>query len=169
MKEIENARNSEDEETRTCFSLKDELDNLNYLLPIVRDHPDVIGEGHAEVYLHILSPRIDKVSLDEAVSLLRKHTDKLQKLRDFKPEDDPALPRYLDDPPDGSFDTFVVFDPEEEDEVSVTAFELRIRVSFDGDDLLRTVVQRIDKVIEPLKEIVDKLELSSGLPSYHPF
>jgi len=166
LERIQEVKESEGEE---LFSLRDQLHNLDYLFPITRDHPDVIGQGHAEVYLHVLLPNLDDVSLDDAVVMLRQQADKLEKIKDFRPEDDPALMTFIDDPPDGGFDSFVIDETEEEAEYSATAFEQRIRISFDGDDKLRTVLQRIDKVIEPLKGHVDNLRLYGGLPSHHPF
>ncbi|MEM2129403.1 MAG: hypothetical protein QXZ70_02270 [Candidatus Bathyarchaeia archaeon] len=137
LKKIEDARNAADEESRAFFSLRDMLDDFDCLFPIVRDHPDVLEGGHAEVRLHVLCPRLDELNLDEAIVQLREFTDKLERMRDFKHEDDLDVEGYLDDPPDGGFETFIIYDAEEDDEVSVVAFEMRIRIHFEGDSSLK--------------------------------
>jgi len=181
LREIEEAKKKE----KGYFSLSDRI--RDDLFPIVYDHPDVIGQGFAEVYLATLfDPELKEVSIDRAISSLKRQVKKLEKINDFA---DKVFkrPRQIEGVEDieinyetikfadekfeeelaelgelGNEELWGWFEEEDEDYGGKHIFhrngwEICLRIIFDGDDTLKEVVERIDKIISPLKGVIDKM------------
>lgn len=176
LKEIEEARKREE----GYFSLKDHI--RDELFPIVYDHPDVIGEGFAEVYLAILDPDFKEISIDKVIPILERQAKKLEKLNDFQDEvfegrregkrregiEDMeinyATVKFVDSrASEEEVDALINEDEEIFEDGNYKhifrreGWEIKLSISFDGDDTLKEVVERIDKTISPLKRIVNKM------------
>ncbi|NLE06720.1 MAG: hypothetical protein GX638_18210, partial [Crenarchaeota archaeon] len=65
----------------SALSLQDQLGD--FLFSMVRDHPDLIGSGHAETHLSILAPSLKQASLSEATKGLKEYAQKLERLEKF--------------------------------------------------------------------------------------
>jgi len=167
------------------FRLKDHVyDNL---FPIVYDHPDVIRQGFAEVYLAILNPDFKETSIDKVIPILKRQAKKLEKLNAFKDKvyheqiegvDDIEINyktiKFVDSKASEEEIGALIYEDEEifEDENYKHIFrregwEIKLSINFDGDDTLKEVVERIDRTTSPLKRIVNKMIRYET--SYYPF
>jgi len=182
LKEIEETREKEEE----YFSLKDHV--REELFPIVYDHPDTIGNGFAEVHLAILNVDFKKTRIDKGIPILRRLAKNLEKLNDFvdraneiegldyatmeikyetiKFADSRATEEEIGALIYGDEEIF-----EEESEHKHVfrrdGWEISLNVNFNGDETLRDVVEKIDKIISPLKRIVNKMTRYES--SFSPF
>jgi hypothetical protein len=156
----------------------------DFLFSIVRDHPEVIGEGQAEVHLAMVAPKLKQASVKEAATALRQYAARLEKLEAFTQK---TLKRktgrvvdeihcsfrdidFITDREVGQFGDEYFWD----DECGYVELahrrlgcEVQVRMHFDGDEPLQQVVDRIDAVIAPLKPDLDSM-YRFGKP-YWPF
>ena len=146
--------------------LKDQISE--FLFSMVRDHPEIIGEGLAETHLTILAPRLKSATVADAAKALKEYALKLERLEKFKrkylkkksgriveeietrfePVDyvtEPQVKKYGDE----------YFWDDECGYLELAhkrlGCEIQVRVHFKGEDTLGQVVDRIDGAIEPLK------------------
>ncbi len=185
--------NEERRDEGEYFSLKKHIEDV--LFPIVYDHPDVIVGGFAEVYLAITNPDIKEFNnIERVVYILRKQAKRLEELNYFidnyyyytenrnqkiyegledievyywtiKFADLYADEEEIEALKSGDDEIF-----EDEDYKHIfrrDGWEINLKITFDGDDTLRDVVDRIDRVISPLKGVVDKMIRFET--SYYPF
>jgi len=184
LREIEEAKKKRRREFEEAgiregyFSLSDHI--RDDLFPIVYDHPDIIGQGFAEVYLAtVFNPEFKEVSIDRAISSLKRQVKKLEKINDFadkvfkRPRQIEGVEdieinyetiKFVDSKASEEEIGALIFEDEEifEDENYQHIFrregwEICLRIIFDGDDTLKEVVERIDKIISPLKGVIDKM------------
>jgi len=184
--EIEEAKNREE-----YFSLEDNI--RDELFPIVYDHSDTIEAGWVEVYLAILDPELEKVTLEKALDLLNLHILKLKKLIDFENKwleskeigidieigyekikyADLRLKRELEKIGIDSVEFFYNEQDYGEDYDLLQyiherkGWEICVKIDFNGDDTLKEVIYRIDKIISPLKRILNKITRYES--SFFPF
>jgi hypothetical protein len=55
----------------------------DFLFPIARDHPEVIGEGYAETHLALVAPKLKGASISDAAKSLEEYAGRLEKLDIF--------------------------------------------------------------------------------------
>jgi hypothetical protein len=149
---------------KNSLTLQDQLSD--FLFSMVRDHPDLIGGGHAETHLAILAPSLKQASVSEAAKALKEYSQKLERLEKF-------TRKYLkkNSTVEEIEAKFVAIDYVTEKDVAKfadeyfwddecgyielahkkLACEIQVRVHFDANDKLSQVIERIDKVIEPIK------------------
>jgi hypothetical protein len=149
---------------KNSLTLQDQLSD--FLFSMVRDHPDLIGGGHAETHLAILAPSLKQASVSEAAKALKEYSQKLERLEKF-------TRKYLkkNSTVEEIEAKFVAIDYVTEKDVAKfvdeyfwddecgyielahkkLACEIQVRVHFDANDKLSQVMERIDKVIEPIK------------------
>lgn len=144
----------------------------DFLFSIVREHPDTIDGGHAEVHLALLTPKLKQMTVAEAAKAMQDYAEKLSKLEKF-------TRRYLGkkagrvvEEIEARFGVIDFVTPQEVAKFSDEYFwddecgyielshrrlgcEVQVRVHFDGDDTLSQVVDRIDGVIAPIKSEID--------------
>lgn len=140
----------------------------DFLFSMVREHPDTIGKGHVEVHLAMLTPKLKETSVLDASKALRIYSEALEKLESFKSK---FLAKKMGRIVDEIETRFEIIDFITVDEVAKFAdeyfwddecgyvelahrrlgCEIQISVNFDGNDTLGEVVDRIDRVITPIK------------------
>jgi hypothetical protein len=145
----------------------------DFLFSIVRDHPDVIGEGHAEVHLGMVAPKLKQASVADAAKSLREYAQRLDKLQVFTRKNLKKSGKVIEEI-ESSFEAIDFITEKEvgkfadeyfwDDECGYVELahrrlgcEIQIRVHFDGDDPLSEVVDRIDRVIAPIKAELDPM------------
>jgi hypothetical protein len=148
-------------------TLQDQLSD--FLFSIVRDHPDVIGEGHAEVHLAILAPRLKESTVADAAKTLKACGARLEKLDVFTRKNLSKKNSKSVEAIQSSFGTIDFITEKEvakygdeyfwDDECAYVELahhrlgcEVQVCVHFNGDETLSEVIERIDKVIEPIKQ-----------------
>ena len=146
----------------------------DFLFPIVRDHPEVIGEGHAEVHLAILVPRLKELSVADAAKGLKTCAIRLEKLGAFTRKNLSKKAGKIVEEIQSSFGTIDFITEKEvskygdeyfwDDECGYVELahrrlgcEVQVCVHFDGDETLGEVIERIDKVISPIKSELDAM------------
>jgi hypothetical protein len=154
----------------TSTSLQDQLGD--FLFSMVRDNPKLIGAGHAETHLAILSPNLKQANITDAAKQFRSLAQKLEKIEKFSRKYLKKNTGRIVEEIETNFRTIdyvtekdiVKFKDEYfwDDECGYIelahrklACEIQVRVHFEGEDTLGQVVDRIDKVIEPIKSDVD--------------
>jgi len=187
IREIEGQKKKEEEELGERY-LRIKYHIYNDLFPIVYDHPDIIEEGFAEVHLATLfDANLEKVSIDKAIPVLKRQAEKLEKLNDFKRRQWEGQIEGLEDM-EIYYETIKFVDSKaSEEEIGALIFgdeelfedenykhifrregwEICLKINFDGDDTLKEVVERIDKIISPLKGIINRMIRYET--SYFPF
>ncbi|MEM2961263.1 MAG: hypothetical protein QXU67_06625 [Candidatus Bathyarchaeia archaeon] len=178
MREIDEAKEKEGE----YFSISEYV--RNELFVIAYDHPDVIGEGFAEVYLSIIEPDFEKLNLERTIKTLKSLIKKLERLLDFEKK---YYNHEMEDIEDMEINYEVIdFANSRASEEEIEAlkykdfddsyypnifrrrgWEICLRILFNGDETLKEVIEKIDKAISPLKGIVNKMRRYE--PSYYPF
>ena len=146
----------------------------DFLFNIVRDHLDVIGEGHAEVHLGMVIPTLKQVTVPDAARLLKEYALRLEKLEVFTSKN---LKRKKSRVIEAIESRFEAIDFITEKEVAKYADEffwddecgyvelahrrlscgIQIGVHFKGDENLGEVVERIDRLVVPLKRDLDPM------------
>lgn len=146
----------------------------DFLFSIIRDHPDTIGGGHAEVHLAILAPRLKQASLTNAAKSLKVYAQQLERLEKFTRKYLKKKAGKIVEEIETSFEVVDYITAEQVKKFSDEYFwddecgylelshrklccEVQVRVHFDGDDKLSEVVERIDKVIDPIKPEVGQM------------
>jgi hypothetical protein len=165
-KDIEKARKEDCE-----FVLREYLED--YVFSMARDHPPIIGSGLAEAHFAILIPDLEKKSLKEAASLLKKYVQKLESLERFRAECLKKRNRHIEDI-DASFEVVDFLSLKKLDEIADEEFwecdcdyrefatnrlgcEIVLKIYFEGNSTLEEIVERIDAAVTPLKEAVDQM------------
>ncbi len=155
-----------------ALPLQDQIGD--FLFSIAREHPDILGEGHAEVHLAILAPMLRQVAVADAAKALRVYAQKLERLEKFTRRYLKKKAGRIVEEIETSFEGIEYITEEEvkkwgdeyfwDDECGYVELakkrlgcEVQVRVHFDGDDTLKQVVERIDKVIAPIKPEVDQV------------
>lgn len=144
----------------------------DFLFSIVRDHPEVIDEGHAEVHLAILVPRLKESSVADASKALKTCATKLEKLDAFTKKNLHKKAGKIIEQIQSRFATVDFITAKEVEKYGDEYFwddecgyvelahhrlgcEIQVSVHFDGDETLGEVVDRIDRVIAPIKQELD--------------
>jgi hypothetical protein len=146
----------------------------DFLFSIIRDHPDVLGEGHVEVHLAVLTPRLRQATVQDAAAALKNHAEKLENLDTFVRKNLKKRSGRIVEEIESRFETVDFITEKEVEKYSDEYFwddecgyvelahrrlgcETQIRVHFDCDETLAEVVERINRVITPLKSVVDPM------------
>jgi hypothetical protein len=154
----------------STLKLQDQMSD--FLFSIVRDHPDVIGEGHAEVHLGIIAPKLKQATVPEAAKVLKAYAQRLEKLDAFTRKNLKKRNGKIVEEIESRFESIDFITDKEvakfadeyfwDDECGYVELahrrlccEVQVRVHFGGDETLGEVVQRIDDVITPLKPELD--------------
>ncbi len=175
VKEIKKNKKEKSDST-----LQDQLSD--FLFTMVRDHPDLIGGGHAETHLAILAPSLKQASISEAAKSLKEYSQKLERLEKFtrkylkknsiveEIETKFEAIDYITAKDVAKFADEYFWDDEcgyIELAHKKLACEIQVRVHFDANDKLSQVIERIDKVIEPIKPEINQMYRYGK--SYWPF
>jgi hypothetical protein len=165
VKEIK--KNTKEDST---LKLHDQISDS--LFAIVRDHSDVIGEGHAEVHVCLVAPKLKQATVTEAAKALKVYAQRLEKLEAFTRKNLKRRNGKVVEEIESRFEA-VEFITEKEvakfvdeyfwdDECGYVELahkrlccEVQIRVHFKGDETLGEVVKQIEDVIEPIKPELD--------------
>ncbi len=162
--------------------LQDQISD--FLFKIVREHPEVIGEGHVEVHLAILAPKLKHATVLDAAKSLNKFSSKLERLYSFTNQTLKKKTGRAVEEIQSSFEVIDFITQKEVSKFSDEYFwddecgyvelehrrlgcEIQLRIHFKGDETLEQVRDRIDRVIGPLKSSVDPM-FRFGKP-YWPF
>ncbi len=145
-----------------------------FLFTMVRDHPEIIGEGHAETHLAILTPKLKQATVADAAKALRAYAQKLEKLEKFTGKYLKKKAGRVVEEIETNFEAIDFVTEEEvkkfadeyfwDDECGYVelahkrlACEVQVRMHFNGDDTLGEVMERIDTVISPIKAELDPM------------
>jgi hypothetical protein len=154
------------------LSLQDQISD--FLFSIVRDHPDTIGDGHAETHLGILAPKLKQTTIPEAAKSLKEYSQKLEKLETYIAKNLKRKNGRVVEEIETSFEIIDYITAEEVKEYADEYFwddecgyvelaqrkmgcEIQVRVHFNGSDTLNEVVDRIDRIINPIKQEIDQM------------
>lgn len=154
------------------LKLQDQISDL--LFSIVRDHPDTIGEGHAEVHLAVLAPRLKQIGISDAATALKEYAQKLEKIEKFTRKYLKKKSGRIVEEIETGFEIIDYITAEEvkkfadeyfwDDECGYLELshrklgcEIQVRIHFDGDEKLSDVVEKIDKTINPIKPEIDQM------------
>ena len=165
---------------KNALTLQDQLSDS--LFTMVRDHPDLIGGGHAETHLAILAPSLKQASISEAAKALKEYSQKLERLEKFTRKY--LKKKSIVEEIETKFEAIDYITAKDvtkfadeyfwDDECGYIelarkklACEIQVRVHFDADDKLSQVIERIDKVIEPIKPEINQMYRYGK--SYWPF
>ncbi len=146
----------------------------DFLFNIVRDHPDVIGEGHAEVHLGMVAPSLKQAAVSEAAKRLKEYALRLEKLEVFTSKNLKKRSSRLIEAIESRFGAIDFITEKEvakyaneffwDDECGYVELAhrrlscgIQISVHFKGDESLGDVVERIDRLIVPLKRDLDPM------------
>ena len=150
--------------------LQDQISD--FLFSIVRDHPDVIGEGHARVHLAILTPKLKDTTVSDAAKALKTYATRLEKLDVFTRKNLCKKAGRVVEEIQTSFQNIDYITDKEvskygdeyfwDDECGYLELarrklgcEVQICVHFHGDENLGEVIERIDRVISTIKPELD--------------
>jgi hypothetical protein len=156
----------------STHKLQDQIND--YLFPMVREHPEVIGEGHVEVHLAILAPKLKHATVADAIKSLNKFSTKLEKLDTFTRQNLKKKTGKAIEEIASSFEAIDFITDKEVEKFADEYFwddecgyvelehkrlgcEIQVRVHFDGDETLEQVAERIDRVINPIKTTIDPM------------
>ncbi|MCW4017262.1 MAG: hypothetical protein NWF00_01035 [Candidatus Bathyarchaeota archaeon] len=165
VKEIK--KNKKEDST---LKLQDQLSD--FLFSIVRDHPDVIGEGHAEVHLGMIAPKLKHATVAEAAKSLKTYANRLEKLDVFTRKSLKKRGNKFLEEIESRFENIDFITAKQvgkhadeffwDDECGYVelahrrlACEIQVRVHFSGNDTLGEVVERIENMIAPIKSELD--------------
>jgi hypothetical protein len=140
----------------------------DFLFNIVRDHPDVIGEGHIEVHLGLVAPKLKAASVADASKALKEYAQRLEKLESFTRKSLTKKNSKIIEAIESRFEGMDFITDKEvakfgdeyfwDDECGYVelahrrlACSVQVRVHFSSDEKLGTVVERIENVIAPIK------------------
>jgi len=146
--------------------LQDQI--ADFLFNITRDHLEVIGEGHAEVHLGLVVPKLKQATVDEATKMLKDYAQRLEHLQTFTRKNLKKKNSKIVEEIESGFQVIDFVTEKEiakyadeyfwDDECGYVELanrrlccETQVRVHFDGDEMLGEVVNRIDHIISPLK------------------
>ncbi len=152
--------------------LQDQISD--FLFSIVRDHPEVIGEGHARVHLTILTPKLKGATVGDAAKALKACSLRLEKMDAFIHKNLSRKNSRIIEEIHSSFGTVDFITKAEVEEYGDEYFwddecgyvelahrrlgcEIQVCVHFDGNETLGTLVDRIDRVIAPIKAELDPM------------
>jgi len=150
--------------------LQDQISD--FLFSIVRDHPEVIGEGHAQVNFAVLTPRLKDMTIAEAAKSLKEFANRLEKLDDYIHKNLSKKNSRIVEEIQTRFGTIDYITQKEvakygdeyfwDDECGYFELahrrlgcEVQIAIHFKGDETLGEVVERIDRAIAAIKEDLD--------------
>jgi hypothetical protein len=167
IKEIKKNR-----KTGSTTKVQDQISD--FLFSIIRDHPDVLDEGHAEVHLAILAPKLKQATVPDASAALKNYSEKLDKLDAFIRKNLKKKTGRVVEEVESRFEPIDFITEKEVAKYSDEYFwddecgylelahrrlgcEIQIRVHFDCDETLAEVVERINRVITPIKPIVNPM------------
>jgi hypothetical protein len=154
----------------TALLLQDQISD--FLFTITRDHPEVIGDGHVEVHLAMIAPKLKQVTAGDAAKALKEYANRLEKLAAFKRKNLKKKPGKIIEEINCNFESIDYVTDKDiakyeneffwDDECGYVELahkrlgcDVEIGVHFEGDDKLGDVVERIDSVIAPLKPELD--------------
>jgi hypothetical protein len=160
------------QDSSSALKLRDQIGD--FLFNIVRDHPDVIGDGCAEVHLGMVAPKLKQATVADAAKALKEYALRLEKLEAFTRK---SLTRKNSKVVEAIESRFVAIDFITDKEVEKfgdeyfwddecgyvelayrrLGCEIQIRMHFDGDEKLGTVVERINNMISPVKAELDPM------------
>ena len=167
VKELKKIKRSD-----SAQNMQDQLSD--YLFTIVRDHPEVIGGGHAQVHLAILTPRLKDATVANAAKALRSYAIRLEKLDVFTRKNLSKKHSKTVEEIQASFETIDYITDKEvaqygdeyfwDDECGYFELahrrlgcEVQVGVHFEADETLGELVERIDRVIAPIKADLDPM------------
>ncbi len=167
LKEIRRAKKQD-----SAFRIQDQISD--FLFSIVRDHPEVIGEGHAEVHLGMIAPRLKLKTVAEASKGLKDYSQRLERLDLFAKKTLKKKKGNFVEELGCSFEVVDFITEKEVVKFSDEYFwddecgyielahkrivcEIQIRVRFQGDERLREIVNRIDSVIDAIRNDLDPM------------
>jgi hypothetical protein len=167
VKEIKKEKNRD-----ATQKLQDQISD--FLFSIVRDHPEVIGEGHAEVHLGIIAPKLKQSTVPEAAKALKQFAQRLEKLDVFTRKNLKKKNGKIIEEIESSFEVIDYITEKEVGKFSDEYFwddecgyvelahrrlgaEIQIRIHFNGDEKLGEVLTRIDNIIDPIKSELDPM------------
>lgn len=151
-------------------NLQDQISD--FLFSIVRDHPQVIGEGQAQVHLGMIAPRLRQASIADASKELKAFAQRLEKLDAFKRKTLRKKKGNSVEEIGCSFETIDFITEKEvakygdeyfwDDECGYVELahrrlgcEIQVCVHFNGEETLGEVVEQIDAAISPIKADLD--------------
>ncbi len=152
--------------------LQDQISD--YLFSIVREHPDTIEAGHAEAHFSILAPKLKQTTVVDAAKALKECAAKLEKLEKFRSKYLNKKTGRIVEEIQTSFENIDYITTEDakkftdeyfwDDECGYielshkkTGCEIQVMIHFKGDEKLQEVVDRIDRVINPIKPEFDQI------------
>ncbi len=154
----------------STLRLQDQIGD--FLFAITRDHPEVIGEGYAEVHLGLVAPKMKQATVEDATKALKEYTRRLEKLTMFTRKNLKKRSNKLIEAIQTRFETIDYVTTKDiakfadeyfwDDECGYVELahrrlgcEVQVNVHFTAEDKLGDVVSRVDEVIEPLKPELD--------------
>ena len=161
-----------DKKQDSTQKLQDQIGD--FLFSIVRDHPEVIGDGHVETHLGLIAPKLKQATVADAAKSLKEYSQRLEKLEVFTRKNLKKKNGKIVEEIESSFRVIDFITEKEvgkfadeyfwDDECGYVELahrrlgcEIQVRVHFDGDEKLGEVVQRIDQVLAPLKSELDPM------------
>lgn len=146
----------------------------DFLFNIVRDHLDVIGEGHVEVHLGMVAPKLKQATVMDGSKALKEYAQRLEKLESFTRKCLTKKNSKTIEAIESRFEAIDFITAKEvakfgdeyfwDDECGYVelahkrlACEIHMRVHFDGDEKLGAVVDRIENVIAPIEGELDPM------------
>lgn len=167
VKELKKIKKSD-----SAQKMQDQL--TDYLFFMLRDHPEIIGEGHAQVHMAILTPRLKDATVADAAKALKTCAVRLEKLDVFTRKSLSKKNSKTVEEIQASFGTIDYITDKEvakygdeyfwDDECGYFELahrrlgcEVQVGVHFDGNETLGELVERIDRVIAPIKADLDPM------------
>jgi hypothetical protein len=167
VKEIKKAKKQDS-------SLKLQPQINDFLFSIVRDHPEVVGEGHAEVHLALLTPKLRHATVADAANSLKNYAQRLEKLDSFTRKNLRRKPGKMVEEIESRFENIDYLTGKEVAKYSDEYFwddecgyvelahhrlgcEVQVRVHFKGDEALFDVAERIERAVAPIKPLIDPI------------
>jgi len=146
----------------------------DFLFSIVRDHPEVIGEGHVETHLALVAPKLKGANISDAAKSLEEYAGRLKKLDVFTRKTLKRKTGRVVEEIESRFDVVDYITEKEvaqygdeyfwDDECGYVELahrrlgcEVVVSVHFVGDEKLETVIDRIEKTIAPIKTELDPM------------
>jgi hypothetical protein len=150
----------------SAFRLQDQIGD--FLFAIARDHPDVLSEGHAEVHLGLVAPKLKQATVEDATKALKEYTQRLEKLTAFTRKNLKKRSNKIIEAIQTRFDAIDYITTKDiakfadeyfwDDECGYVELahrrlgcDVQIDVHFTMEEKLGDVVNRVDEVIAPLK------------------
>ena len=149
-------------------------DACDFLFSIVRDHPEIIGEGLAEIHLAALAPRLKHAAVAEDARSLKRFASRLERIDAFSRKNLKKKTGRVVEEIEYSFETIDFITQKEvakyadeyfwDDECGYIelahrrmGYEMQIRIRYKGDQTLQKVVERIDETILPIKPYLEMI------------